>query len=295
MVRIATKKVKGKKYYYLEHTIREKERRKTETKYLGPELPKNLDEIKREFEFELDKAKWFDNFDSIKRNYVARQKLTPGSAREKEIREFSVRFTYSTQRIEGSTLTLRETARLLEENISPSGKPVADSKEAEAHQRVFLEMLRSGPDLSLELVKDWHWIIFKDTKADIAGQIRRQGVRISGSKFLPPSPVELKPMLNGFFEWYRKNRSRLNAVELAALVHLRFVTIHPFSDGNGRISRLMMNFVLKRHQYPMLNIEYGNRASYYVSLERSQLSKNDRPFLQWLFRRYVRENEGLTL
>ncbi len=294
MVRIATKKVRGRKYYYLEHTIRDGEKRRTRAKYLGRELPKNIEEIKRGFEFELDKAKWFDRFDLIRRNHASVQKSMPASAREKEISEFSVRFTYNTQRIEGSTLTLRETAQLLEEEISPGRKPVADSKEAEAHHEVFLEMLKPGPDLSLQLVKDWNWTIFKDTKADIAGQIRRHGVRISGSRFVPPAPVELQPMLNEFFDWYRNNKSKLNSVELAALVHLRFVTIHPFSDGNGRISRLMMNFVLNRHEYPMLIIKYADRGSYYASLENAQLGRSDRPFLKWLFRRYFRDHEDLT-
>ena len=71
---------------------------------------------------------------------------------------------------------------------------------------------------------------------------------------------------------------------MAALVHLRFVTIHPFGDGNGRVSRLMMNFVLNRNHYPMLNIEYKNRNSYYRALERSQTLQDDHIFASWFFR-----------
>ena len=77
------------------------------------------------------------------------------------------------------------------------------------------------------------------------------------------------------------------AVELAALVHLKFVTIHPFSDGNGRISRLMMNFVLHKHGFPMLDIPYEKRTGYYNALERSQVKKNDLIFLQWFFKKYA--------
>ncbi|MBU4493217.1 MAG: Fic family protein, partial [Nanoarchaeota archaeon] len=75
----------------------------------------------------------------------------------------------------------------------------------------------------------------------------------------------------------------------AALVHLKFVTIHPFSDGNGRISRLIMNFVLNRHGYPLLNISYEKRTGYYNALERAQIKKQDNIFVQWFFRRYVKE------
>lgn len=291
MVRVAKRILKGKTYYYLEHTIRNKDKRTTKSKYLGSKLPKNIDDIKRKFYFELNKAKWFDDFEKIRHNYNAELKVTPKSAREKELREFSVRFTYDTQRIEGSTLTLRETAQLLENKISPSGKPTEDSKEAEAHHKVFLEMLDLKGDLSQQLVLDWNRELLRETKPDVAGRIRRHGVRITGSRFIPPSPIELQPLLNEFFVWYGKTKAKANPVELAGLIHLKFVTIHPFTDGNGRISRLMMNFALHRNGYPMLNIEYKGRASYYSSLERSQLSEDERPFMNWFFRRYERESK----
>lgn len=290
MVRVAKKTLKGKKYFYLEHTIRDRGRRTTKSRYLGRKLPKDIQRVRREFSLELDRAKWFDDFERIRRNYNRELKATPESAREKEVRDFSVRFTYNTQRIEGSTLTLRETALLLENRVSPSGKPIGDTKEAEAHARLFYEMLELKKDLSQKLVREWNWELLKNTKSDVAGQIRRQGVRISGSEFAPPSPVELQPLLNEFFAWYNRAKTSLNPVELAALVHLKFVTIHPFLDGNGRVSRLMMNCVLSRHGYPMLNIEYKGRAAYYKALERSQLSKDERAFMTWFFRRYKREH-----
>lgn len=290
MVRVDKKTFKGKQYYYLEHTVRNRDKRITKSKYLGTKIPKNIEDIKRRFSFELDKEKWFDDFARIRRNYSSELKSMPKSAREKQIQEFSVRFTYNTQRIEGSALTLKETAQLLEHKISPSGKPVADAKEAEAHHRLFLEMLGYKRDLTQHLVQDWNWKLLKDTKPDVAGKIRRHGVRISGSNFIPPAPIELQPSLNEFFRWYDEAKSKTNPVELAGLIHLRFVTIHPFADGNGRISRLMMNFSLHRHGYPLLNIEYKGRTTYYSSLERSQLNKDERPFMNWFFRRYKREN-----
>ena len=89
-----------------------------------------------------------EDFDTIRRNYIRELRATPESAREKELHEFSVRSTYNNQRIEGSTLTLRETALLLEDRVSPSGKPIGDAKEAEAHANVFSEMLQLKNDLS---------------------------------------------------------------------------------------------------------------------------------------------------
>ena len=290
MVRVARKLIKGKRYYYLEHTIRDNGKRTTKSKYLGSKLPRDLVGARNRFLFELNKSKWFDDFQKIRSNYNADLKSTPRSAREKDLNEFSVRFTYNTQRIEGSTLTLIETAELLEHKVSPSGKPINDAMEAEAHDRLFHEMLGQKKDLSLALAEEWNWKLLEDTKPDIEGKIRRHGVRISGSNFIPPTPVELRPLMNDFFLWYHKHEDKTNPVELAGLVHLKFVTIHPFTDGNGRIGRLMMNFVLHRHGYPMLNIEYRRRIAYYKSLERSQVRKDERPFINWFFRRYKHEN-----
>ena len=87
------------------------------------------------------------------------------------------------------------------------------------------------------------------------------------------------------------NKNDIHPVELAALVHLKFVTIHPFGDGNGRISRLMMNFVLNYNKYPMLDIPYEGRNSYYNALERSQTKNSDDIFIQWFIRNYIKENK----
>lgn len=292
MARITKRTLKGRAYYYLEHTIRHDGKRTTKSKYLGDKVPRGIDKIKAQFLFELDKEKWFGNFEQIRRNYRDELKKTPKSAREKQLRDFSIRFTYNTQRIEGSTLTLRETADLLEHGISPTGKPIEDAKEAEAHDKLFREMLQFKRDMSQEVVQDWNWRLLKDTKPDVAGKIRRHAVRITGSEFTPPSPVELQPLLHEFFDWYKKKRKRIDPVELAGLVHLKFVTIHPFSDGNGRISRLMMNHVLHRNGFPTFNIEYKRRRTYYSTLERSQTGKDERPFMNWFFRRYYNECKG---
>jgi len=293
LVRVARKVIKGRPYFYLEHATRRKGKPVTRTRYLGKEIPKDIEEVKRRFVEELNREKWFPQFERIRRAYAAEARSIPESAREKGLLDFSVRFTYDTQRIEGSTLTLRETAQLLEEGVSPGGRPIGDVKEAEAHQRVFLEMLGHEGDLSQRLVLEWHWEIFRETKPDMAGQFRRHGVRIAGSRFTPPPPVELQPLLDEFFAWNRDAAAAgTNPVELAGLVHLRFVTIHPFGDGNGRISRLMMNFALHRHGYPMVDVEYGRRGAYYSALERSQMRREDRPFLNWFFRNYAREFKG---
>lgn len=135
----------------------------------------------------------------------------------------------------------------------------------------------------------WHKRLFESTKSDIAGIIRQHQVAIAGSKFMPPFTAEIYPLLSEFFKWYNKNKDKIHPVELAALVHIKFVTVHPFTDGNGRLSRLMMNFVLHQYEFPLLNIHYVDRTGYYNALERAQIKKEDNVFVQWLFRRYVKE------
>jgi Fic family protein len=289
MVTIKKKILKGQIYYYLEHSVRENGKVRPKIKYLGRKIPKDIEEIKKNFLSDISGEKWHVDVEMIRRNFSKNQRLMPKSVKAKEIESFAIDFTYDTQKIEGSTLTRKETADLLERGITPKNKPMRDAQEAEAHRDLFFETLKSKEDLSLHEVTEWHWKLFNKTKAGIAGKIRKYQVAIRGSKFMPPAPVEVYPMLTEFFTWYNKNKNKLHPIELAATVHLKFVTIHPFGDGNGRISRLMMNFVLNRKKYPMLNIQYDGRNSYYHALERSQVTKEERIFLQWFIKRYVKE------
>jgi len=288
MVSIHKKTVVGNEYYYLEHSFRKNGKIEKKELYLGKEIPKGIEKIKKDFISEIYNETWLNQLNKIKENYSKEQKKTPASAKEKEIENFMVRFTYNTQRIEGSKLTLRDTANLLEKGETPK-KPLRDIKEAEAHKKVFYEMLKYNKDLNLQIILVWNNILLENTKPDIAGKIRNHGVQISGSKFTPPLAIELDTLLKEFFDWYNKNKTKLHPVILSALVHLKFVTIHPFSDGNGRISRLAMNFVLKNNGFPMLDIPYENRNGYYTALERSQVKQEDKIFLQWFFKRYLKE------
>ena len=289
MVKIRKKVLKRQTYYYLEHSTRHGKRVQKKEIYLGRKIPSNIAEIRKNFLDEIYREKWYADIDRIKLRFSGERNKMPKSVREKELQNFTTKFTYDTQRIEGSTLTLRETADLLERGITPKSKPIQYVQEAEAHRDLFYEILKSKNELSLRLVLNWHWNLFHVTKPGIAGQIRKYQVIISGSKFMPPSQVEVYPMLTEFFNWYNKNKERLHPVELAALAHLKFVTIHPFGDGNGRITRLVMNFILNKKKYPLLDIPYEGRNSYYNALERSQIKKEDRIFLQWFAKKYIKE------
>jgi Fic family protein len=215
----------------------------------------------------------------------------PKSIQEKELETFAVEFTYTTNKIEGSTLTHLETAMLLEEGISPANKPIEDIKEAEQHREVFYDMINYDKNINISTLIQWHKKLFQFTKKDKAGKIRTYPVRISGSRHLPPDPFELDLLIREFFNWYNQNKNKMHPVHLAALVHFRFVSIHFFGDGNGRIIRLFMNYVLHINGYPMLIIDYKDRRSYYNALETSNIKNDESIFTLWFFRRYLNKNK----
>jgi Fic family protein len=295
MVVLRKRRMGRSEFYYLVHSVKVNGRVEKKEKYLGKGMPKNVEKLKTDFLNELYQEMWGKKLDAIKKNFASEFLAMPKPAREKYIDQFMIKFTYDTNRIEGSRLTFRETASLLEDKITPPNKPLEDVKEAEAHKKVFYEMLGHKGDLNLGLVLYWHKLLFENSKPEVAGKIRTYQVEISGSKFRPPFPAELNPLLREFFGWYNREKTKLHPVILAALAHLKFVSIHPFGDGNGRLSRLIMNFILHKHDYPMLNIPYANRSGYYNALERSQMKKDEHFFAFHVVKRYLKGYERYAI
>lgn len=201
-----------------------------------------------------------------------------------------MRFTYNTQRIEGSALTLMDTALLLADGITPANRPVGDAKEAKAHQKIFLETVSQKKDSAASAVKSRNRRLLAGTKPDVAGVLRGHDVRMNRSRLVPPPHAAAGLLFREFFKRYRASK-KSNPAVLAALVHLKFATIRPFSDGNGRTSRLMMNCAPNLRGYPMLDIGYRDRRAY-AALEKSQVSGDQTPFLKWFARPYARTHAG---
>ncbi len=289
MVTIRKKTINRKHYFYLEHSFKVGRKVKKKELYLGKQIPNNIEKIKADFLQDIYKDKWFKKLDAIKRNFSKEFGDMPSLARRKYIENFMIKFTYNSNRIEGSKITLKETAGLLEDGVSPKNKPLKDIKETEAHKKVFYHMLNYKKDLDMDIILYWHKLLFQESEPEIAGKIRRHSVAVARSKAEFPFPAELNILLREFIKWYNKNKVKLHPVGLAGLVHLKFVSIHPFTDGNGRISRILMNFVLHRNRFPMLDIPYSNRDNYYTALERSQVKKIEHIFVKHMIKRYLRE------
>ena len=276
-MKIITRKKRNKNYFYLIGSFRRNGKVITKEKYIGAEIPKNIEEIRKEFRKQI-RVDLYKKLGIIKNNFQAEWKKIPESVKQKEKEEISIAFTYNTNAIEGSTITLEEAREIIHDKIAPN-KSLRDIRETEAHSKVFLNMLEKKEKLSNELLLKWHKEIFKETKSDIAGRYRDYLVRIG--PHLPPDWQDIKKLMNELVNFHEKNK-KINPVEFAGIMHYRFEKIHPFGDGNGRIGRLLMNYVLWHSGYPMLIIEYKNRKSYYKALQ-----KDEEGFLAYFLRRYL--------
>jgi Fic family protein len=274
------KRSKGNKnYYYLEHSIRKGNFITKKEKYLGIEIPEDIAQIKKDFlkEIELD---LIEKLKKINHNFNSEWRKIPESAKKRELEEIAIAFTYNTNAIEGSTITLEETRGIIHDKIAPN-KSLRDIRETESHAKVFLKMLAKKEKISEELFLNWHKEIFEESKSDIAGRFRDYLVTVGS--YLAPDWQDIDKLMKELIAFINKEISdKMNPVELSARVHYRFVKIHPFGDGNGRVGRLLMNYILWYSGYPMIIIEEKRRAPYYKALK-----KDEGGFLKYYIRRYL--------
>ncbi|MBI2137938.1 Fic family protein, partial [Candidatus Woesearchaeota archaeon] len=228
-----------------------------------------IEQIKETFLRKILNEDAFLKLEKIKKNFRHHWEKYPESIKKKILIDFSIDFTYNTNAIEGSTITKEETEDIIKKKISPS-KPLPDVLETIAHSKVFFIALNEKKPLSEKLILNWHHELFKETKPDISGKIRKYLVRVGD--YTAPDWQDVPNLMMDFFSWHSKNRKTMHPVELAARSHYKFEKIHPFGDGNGR----------KNGGYPMLIIDYKKRKSYYHALRKTE---ND--FVNYLIKRYL--------
>ncbi|RJQ24359.1 Fic family protein [Candidatus Parcubacteria bacterium] len=284
MVTLVTRKKGNKVYYYLRHDDGKVQREI----YVGKKIPKNIQELKRSFYLRILRQGWRPKLQKIKHRYSEFLKSAPKAEIDNHQEIFSYDFTHDSNKIEGSSLTKQETRKLLRFRLTPTNKPESDMIEAKNHHTVFLEMIAKKTPICSKNVLAIHYDLFHDTKPQFAGKIRSHRIVVRGSKSTFPHPSFVPALLEQFFKWYDSAKRKENPVELAGLVHFRFVSVHPFGDGNGRISRLLMNNVLNEFGYPMLNIKYSDRYHYYNALENAQTGLDEIVFLKWFVDYYIK-------
>ncbi len=181
---------------------------------------------------------------------------------------FEVEFTHNSTAIEGNTLTLIETKVVLEDGISVGRKALREIYEVVNHRKAFRyvkQCIREGLPLSEKIVKDIDALIMENII--VGGIYRNEEVFISGASHTPPARNEMYIQITNFFAdlMYKKD---LSPIELAAWSHAEFVRIHPFQDGNGRTSRLIMNYQLMSYGFLPISIAKENRLDYYNALDK---------------------------
>jgi Fic family protein len=193
-------------------------------------------------------------------------------------RHYDVELTYSSNAIEGNTLTLRETAEVIEHGITVGGKSLREHLEAVDHHEALLWMraLAAEPEpVGETVVCELHRRIVARSQPEIAGIYSRHPRRVAGTSVVFPNPLKIPDLMQDFGNWLRQAAP---LPDVAFDAHFRLTAIHPFADGNGRTARLLMNLLLLRAGYPPVAVRPEDRAAYLDALERASLTDDLRPF-----------------
>lgn len=207
-----------------------------------------------------------------------------------------VEWTYNSNAIEGNTLTMSETKVVLE-GITIGGKSMIEHLETINHREAILfieELITNKEVLSEWNIKNIHALILKEIDNQNAGRYRMENVVISGAKHIPPKHYEINDLMQKLITEYKNDWIKYHPIARATLLHGEFVKIHPFVDGNGRTSRLLLNFELMKHGFPPIIIKNENRASYYDVLDVAHTTMDYAPFVKFVAELVV-ESENLWL
>lgn len=196
-------------------------------------------------------------------------------------------YTFNSNKIEGNTLTLRETDLVINEGLTISGKSMNEHLEAINHKEALeylKEIVHKKITISESEVLQIHNLILRGINQKEAGRYRSVQVMIQGSKHMPPAPYLVAKQMESYFLWYESNKQKYHPIILAAEMHERLVTIHPFLDGNGRTARLVMNLILLSHGFVIADIkgDLNNRMKYYESLEKVQVEEDKDDFYHFI-------------
>jgi Fic family protein len=276
--------------YYLVHSYRVGDIVKKIVRYLGSNLDDKtleklrigaekiiLEQIKEKspYTFELSK----EEIQKLKRY---EDKLDVVHLQKVDWDRFTKEFTYNTNAIEGSTVALKEVEALIDKREKPQNY---DELETINVAKAIDYVKNTKEQLSIELILKLHRICFEGTKS-FAGILRTvEVVVMDGQRNIIHQGAQaqyVKKLLEGLVKWYKIHKKRYPPLLLAALVHNEFETIHPFQDGNGRVGRLLLNYVLLKHDYPPINIKMKDRQRYYKVLQAYQKTGEIVPTLRFL-------------
>ncbi len=200
----------------------------------------------------------------------------PSDVAEELRGRYEVALTHHSTAIEGNTLTQSETQIVIEKGITIGGKSLIEHLEVIGHKEALdfvIELANDQTPLGEREIREIHSLVMKGQGNGDSGRYRSLDVKAAGTEYVYPSHLNIRELMEAFFSWVAEPPS-LHPVDLATEAHVRFVTIHPFRDGNGRVGRLLLNLLLLRHGYPIAVLNFAQRAEYIASLEAVQSEGN---------------------
>ena len=215
----------------------------------------------------------------------------------KSLREkLFLEWTYNSNAIEGNTLTMNETKIVLE-GITIGGKTLREHLEVINHRDAITyveEIVQMKEPLSEWQIKNLHRLVLKGIHDEYAGAYRKEQVFISGATHRPPAHYLIEEKMEQMMNWYLNEGIHLHPVERGAMLHAIFVGIHPFIDGNGRTSRLLLNLEVMKNGFPPVIIKVENRLGYYEALDKAHTTEDYSDFIA-LVEREVEDSLDLYL
>ena len=319
MANLIKRKINGKTYFYLEQNIKLGEGRwKKVSEYLGPKKPsknrlakarKKLGQKMKtavsdfytkklsNFKFSILSKEQLGEAERLKENFQKRFKRLDAKKKEKFNRRQIINFVYTTLRTEGIDVDMSDVETAYAELGKKHPAMTMDEKLIISSSMITGFNFLSKIKMTLEDILKLHGIVMSTFESDSPGQIRddqRIIARVNPKTmqreeigYRPPEPSKIRPELDKFFAWFDENKN-IHPVELSAIVHLKIYRIHPFKDGNKRMSRLLFNKVLLDAGYPILNISKETKE-YFKALVESVETNNDKPFVVFCYKTFVKQ------
>ena len=279
MVYHEIRKVNGKRQNYLVFIKREGDKMVKKSKFIGiGNISKQeVEKLKKDFEIKVIGNTSSENMtkeqlleiEKLKQLYNEKINSLSKEEFEKFEETFFTELTYNSNAIEGSSLSLEDTNLILNEGLVPKGKTLREINEAKNHKLAINFINNYKGDLDELFILKLHAAILKDISERFAGKYRETSVRIFKSDTNFPDASKVPQLVKNLVYWYKINKNKMHPFEMAILFSTKFVSIHPFIDGNGRASRLIMNFLLKKKSYPWINIYMKQRTDYLKAIRQA--------------------------
>lgn len=263
---------KGKVQNYLVYNQRKDNHWVKKSKFIGYGTlsPQKVSKSKKEFGLELLSSRKYLcltkvqvlELEKLRQTYFKKTKALSREEFEQFETSYFTELTYNSNSIEGNSLSLEETSLVINENVVPEGKTLREIYEAKNHAQAIKFLRSYEQDVDERLILKLHSIILNNISERFAGRYREGAVRIFGSDVRFPDAEKVPLLVRNLVYWYKEHKKEYHPFELAVIFSTKLVSIHPFVDGNGRISRLLMNFILQRNKFPWINVYTKQQARY---------------------------------